>query len=213
MKIKDLFSRKRPFPYLTAVIVCICFIVTTIAVIFPAAFPILAWKCPADHFWQYFSGVFLHGTNTSASMAYIHLTANLLMFAPYAVMAEKALGHLKFGIVFAASWLGGSIAFRAVALLFSKGEPSLGAGLSGIAFTFIVVGVSILYRVFKLDKKAFFRQPLAYFFLFGLIGELAVLNPYIAGMGSFILHTCGVLVGLLMAVLFRHHFVLLSDAD
>lgn len=118
-------------------------------------------------------------------------------------MIERMIGHKRFIMVFISSWVGISIAFQIIAWVVAKGEPAYGAGLSGSAYTVIVIGAYILYKVFLLDKKKFLKQPLAYFFIFGLIGEILMLAPGVAGVESMTIHITGVMIGILMIILFK----------
>lgn len=204
MKIKHLYTANRHFPILSFIVAAVCCLVTVTVLIKPEWYPALAWKYPADSIWQHFGGVFLHGTNDgSAAMAAMHLSANLLMFLPFSIMIEKSIGHAKFGFAFLTSWLSSALAFVTVAAAISNGEDAYGAGLSGVSYSMITIGCAILIQIFLMDKKRFFRQPLAYVFLGGMVCELAMLNPYIAGIGSFILHLSGIFVGLILSIAFR----------
>lgn len=203
MKIKNLYTANRHFPILSVIVAAICCLITVTVLIKPEWYPVLAWKYPADNIWQCFGGVFLHGTSGgSAAMAAAHLSANLLMFLPFSIMIEKSIGHAKFGFAFLISWLSAALAFMILAAAFSSGKDAYGAGLSGVSYSMITIGCAILIRIFLMDKKRFFRQPLAYVFLGGMVCELAMLNPYIAGIGSFILHLSGIFVGLILSIAF-----------
>lgn len=202
MKITDLY-KNRSFPWITFVVAVCCVFVTLISVVKPEAYNSLAWSNSPQYIWQYISGAFLHGTGSGFSMAIMHLIANFLMFIPYGVMIEKLIGHKRFGAVFIVSWLGVSAVFQLIALVISKGETAYGAGLSGSSYAVIVMGVYILFKLFQSDKSKFFRQPLAYIFLSGLIGELFLLMPFVAGVASMVLHLAGIVIGVIMTFVFR----------
>lgn len=204
MKIASLYKKNRGVPWISLSITLYCFAITGIAIIRPEMYESLAWSKYPKYIWQYCSGAFLHGTGESVSMAVMHLLANVLMFVPYAIMIEKMLGHKKFGVVFLCSWLGVSAAFQVYVWMFvPNGEPAYGAGLSGISYAMIAIGVFILFRLFLQDKRGFFRQPLAYLFVGGLLGELLMLMPNVAGVALMIIHITGIIIGLIMVIVFR----------
>lgn len=208
MRITDLYKKNREVPWITLGVVFICLAVTFIAIIRPDMYEGLAWSNTPEYIWQYVSGVFLHGTGDSVSMAIAHLLANLCMFLPYAIMIEKLVGHKKFAIIFLCSWIGVSVTFQIIARIISKGKPAYGAGLSGSAYTMIAIGAFVLFKVFLLDKKKFFRQFLSYFFIFGLIGEILMLRPDIAGGASMAIHITGVIIGMIMVIIFNKTLLL-----
>lgn len=204
MKITALYKKNRDIPWISLSVVFCCFVITAIAVIRPEMYYNLAWSKYPAYIWQYFSGAFLHGTSESTSMAVMHLSANILMFLPYAVMIEKMLGHQKFGIIFLCSWLGISAVFQVYVWMFvPQGEAAYGAGLSGSSYAVIAIGAYILFRLFLQDKRGFFRQPLAYLFVSGLLGELFILSPSVAGVASMLVHITGIMIGVLMVIVFH----------
>lgn len=191
-------------PWITLGVVGCCVVLTMIVICWPDIYEKLAWSSPAEYFWQYVSGAFVHGDKTSATMAVAHLVANLAMFVPYGIMIEGLLGHKRFGIVFLASWLGISAVFQIIAWsVVPAGEVAYGAGLSGSSYAVLVMGVVALFQVFLLDKKKFWKQPLSYVFLSGAIGELFMLLPGVAGVLSMVIHLAGIGIGVVMTVVFH----------
>ena len=205
MKISALFAKKHSFPWVTWSVTLCCIMVTGISILWPHLYEELAWSNQPTHLWQYVSGAFLHGDqNKQLPLTLAHLIVNLLMFIPYGVMIENLLGHKRFGITFLWSWLGTSAVFQIfVYATVPTGAVAYGAGLSGSSFAIIAMGAFILFRIFLLDKKKFFRQPLAYIFLSGLIGELSFLHPNVAGISSLIIHLSGIAIGIICTVIFR----------
>lgn len=205
MKISALYAKKYPFPWVTWSVTLSCILITGISILWPQLYEELAWCNQPTHLWQYVSGAFLHGDqNKQLPMTLSHLIANLLMFIPYGVMIENLLGHNRFGITFLCSWLGISAVFQIYAYAtVPAGAVAYSAGLSGSSFAVIAMGAFILFRFFLVDKKNFFRQPLAYIFLSGLIGELSFLTPSVAGVGSLVVHLCGIAIGIICSIVFR----------
>ena len=204
MKISSLFTQKHKIPWITLIVIFCCILVTSISVVSPTAYEKLAWSNHPERLWQYISGAFLHGDGSGPAMAIAHLLANFLMFAPYAIMAEKLIGNKNFGLVFLSTWLGISAIFQILVwITVPAGEIAYGAGLSGSAFAVTVVGAFILFRVFLIDKKLFFRQPLAYVFISGLISELMLLSPGVAGVSSMIIHLSGLFIGIILTLTYK----------
>lgn len=206
MKISALFTHNKRFPWVCLGVTLCCCLVTAISLLLPESYNALAWCNKPQYFWQYFSGTFLHGTKDDGlALAIAHLVANILMFLPYGIILEKLLGSKKFGLLFLISWLGICAAFQLIVLATAPaGQTVYGAGLSGSAYAVTAVGAYVLFRVFLPNKKQFFRQPLAYVFLGGLIGESVLLIPNpVAGLGSLYIHLTGLGIGILLAILLR----------
>lgn len=204
MRISSLFTQKHKIPWITFIVIFCCILVTSIAVISPFAYEKLAWSNHPAHLWQYISGAFLHGDGSGPAMAIAHLLANFLLFIPYAIMVEKLIGSKHFGVVFLSTWLGISAIFQILVLItVPAGEIAYGAGLSGSAFAVTVIGAFILIKVYTIDKKLFFRQPLAYIFIGGFISELVLLSPDIAGVSSMIIHMSGLLIGMILTLIYK----------
>lgn len=204
MTIVNIYKKNRCFPWGSLAVVLACFLVTGIAVARPELYESLAWSKYPVYPWQYVSGAFLHGTGGDLPLTVMHLVANLLMFLPYAVLLEGMLGHKKFGLVFLASWLGISLVFQGFAwLAVPAGEAAYGAGLSGSSYAVIAMGAYVLFCLFRRNKGRFFRQPLAYVFLSGLLGEVLILLPMVAGIGSMVIHLAGIFIGAIMTFLYR----------
>ena len=204
MRISSLFTQKHKIPWITLIVIFCCVLITSISVVSPVAYEKLAWSNHPEHSWQYISGAFLHGDSSGPAMAIAHLLVNFMLFVPYAIMAEKLIGSKSFGFVFLSTWLGISAIFQILVLItVPTGEIAYGAGLSGSAFAVTVVGAFILFRVFMIDKKLFFRQPLAYVFISGLISELILLSPDIAGVSSMIIHLAGLLIGIILTIIYK----------
>lgn len=204
MKISSLYTKNHAFPWITMAVTICCLLVTTLFILFPHLYTELAWSNQPKHFWQYVSGAFLHGDETGFGMAVAHLVANCLMFIPYAIMIEKLIGHQKFGIVFLTTWICISIVFQIIThTIIPAGKLAYGNGLSGSSFAVTIMGAYILFRVFSLNKKYFFRQPLGYIFISGLLGELISLHPGVAGIHSMMIHLAGIALGILLVLIYK----------
>lgn len=127
----------------------------------------------------------------------------LFLFLLYGIMIEKLLGHLRGGCIFMISGASSLVVLRIIKLVMASGIATYGAGLSGIVYSLSVTSIYILAQTFFMDKKMFWRQPLAYCFLLGFVGELLVLNPVIAGIETFIINLCGLITGVVATKIFR----------
>ena len=204
MRISSLFIQKHKVPRITLIVIFCCVLVTSISIVSPDAYEKLAWSNHPEYLWQYISGAFLHGDSSGPAMAIAHLLANFLLFVPYAIMTEKLIGSKNFGFVFLSTWLGISAIFQILVLItVPEGQMAYGAGLSGSAFAITIMGAYILFRVFMINKKLFFRQPLAYIFISGLISELMLLSPDVAGVSSMIIHLSGLLIGIILTLIYK----------
>lgn len=204
MRISSLFTQKHKIPLITLIVIFCCVLITWVSGVSPSAYEKLAWSNHPEYLWQYISGVFLHGDNSGPAMAIAHLLANLLLFVPYAIMVEKLIGSRNFGVIFLSTWLGISAIFQIIAFMtVPAGEIAYGAGLSGSAFAVTVLGAFVLFRIFMIDKKLFFRQPLAYIFIGGLFSQIILLSPDIAGVSSMIIHLSGLMIGSILTMIYK----------
>jgi len=207
--IKQLFSRNQAIPVISLLVAGLCVVITVIAYVQPDLYSQLAFTYPTDHPWQYVSGVFLHGAgDRSLGLTVAHLMANMLLYLPYSIIVEKALGRKKYSVAFLISLVVSSVVFQVYAAHLMKfaggeGQGAVGAGLSGIAFSMVAMGTYLIFKACKSNPHNAFRQPLTYLFIFGFLGQLFILNPLIAGMGSFFIHTAGVITGILLTIIFR----------
>lgn len=148
-------------------------------------------KTNPDHIWQYASGIFVHGIEPRWFM-WIHLIMNLCALIPFGILVENTVGSRKTFVVFMIEWLVTIILFQI--LFLNKIQRS--AGISSIAYTFATIAFYYAYRVWKSDKKGFWKQWLAYYYVFEFFGMISLLNP-LAGIEALLLHLSGVVVGVL----------------
>lgn len=207
--IKSLYTKNQEFPYVSFFIASLCVVITTLAYLDQSLYPLLVSTYPVDYSWQYISGAFLHGLGDGHfAITFVHLFINLLMFLPYAIIIEKALGHRNFVITFLLAWISFSVTFqllsRQVLLAYgASGEKATGAGLSGIAFSYIAMGTYVILSICATNPTLALKQPLTYLFGLGLVGELLILNPRLAGMSPFLMHVVGIVTGIILVIIFR----------
>lgn len=203
MRIKDVFCKSRG-NYLVSLllgITCIMVIVMTINDV--DKYNIFSFCFPAEYPWQHFSGIFVHGTPQAPVVISIaHLLFNLMLLFPFGILIEKIVGSNRFSVITLASWIVQAVAFYVTASAITpESETARGAGISGITFMYGTIGAYVLYKLFRMNKRVFFRQILTYIYLNILIVMILMLNPFVAGVSSFIVHLAGVLIGILFIVL------------
>lgn len=204
--IQKLYRQQKKMSYVSYTISVLAIVITLWVVLKPELYATLSLGYPGTQPWQYITGVFVHGTKDGgAGLALLHLLANLLLFLPYAVPVEKALGQKRFVLALALSLFVNDIVFLTLArhLVQTPEDTATGAGLSGIAFTFITLGTYLILQTVAQNPKKAFREPLTYLFLSGLIAQLFILLPQVAGIASFIVHLAGLTTGLLLLVPYR----------
>lgn len=182
-----------------------CILVMAITLISPEKYNVFTFCYPIEYAWQFLTGIFVHGTPEFPIAASIgHLIFNLLLVLPFGILIEKIIGSDKFGIITIIVWMMQSIVFQIIAMMITpKGESARGAGISGLAFMYGTIGIYILFRLLKTDKKVFFRQVLTYIYLNIVIVMIAMLNPFVAGVSSFIVHSIAVLSGIVVILITR----------
>ncbi len=203
---RRLFCHPRTLPRLSFAIALLAVLVTALVLLVPQVYAELVLAHPDTRPWQYLTGVFVHGTEEGGpALALVHLFANLLLFLPYAVPVENALGRGKFFIVFFSSLFVNDLSFKLMAdrLVQTAEETATGAGLSGIAFTFIVLGTYLIGKLCAMDFKKARKNPLTYLFAAGFVGQLFIFNPRLAGTASLVIHLAGVITGVLFLFVFK----------
>lgn len=209
MKIRDVFFKSYKNFIVSILLGITCLIVITMTVNDVNKYNMFSLCFPVEYPWQYFSGIFVHGTPQFPIVASIaHLLFNMLLIIPFGILVEKVVGSNRFSLITIISWIVQAIAFYMIASMITpENEIARGAGISGIAFMYGTIGAYVLYGIFKLSKKGFFKQILTYIYLNILIAMLILLNPFVAGVSSFIIHIIGVLIGILFVIL-NHRFII-----
>lgn len=194
-------SPKRGIPVLTVAIAAVCVAIALLCSAFPDIWYLLANRSSPEYFWQYASGVFVHGSPLDGTLAvwsiWAHLGVNMLMFIPMASVAEKTLGKARLLVVLASAWLVSSVLFLAL----TRGQDVLSCGISDVAFSAVPIGFSHVFHIWKKDKKAFFKTPAGFGYLLVFLVVAATLVTF-TGV-SFVLHFSGLMVGLLFLLLFK----------
>lgn len=204
MKIKDIYlSKNKCVVSIVIAILCIC--VTTVSFIIPSTYTALAYSYPIKYPWQIISGLFLHGSPELSTIGCVgHLIFNLLLVLPFGIMIEKILGSKRFLIVSLILWVVNIATFYVLAITSTPaGETSYGAGISGVAFSYGVMGLYVLIRLFIYTKVKIFKQVSFYLLLNIILIMLIMINPIVAGVSSMIIHIVAVVTGVIITLILR----------
>lgn len=204
MKIKDIYQRKSNY-IVSICIAILCVVVTLISLFVPNTYQAIAYAYPIKYPWQIATGVFLHGApNLPIAGSVGHLIFNLVLVIPFGIMVEKILGSKRFALMTLLLWLINAITFYIIAFVITpKGETAYGAGISGIAFSYGTIGLFSLCTLAKKNFKLMFKQVSFYLLLNIIIAMIVMVNPYVAGVSSMIVHVVAIIFGIVFAVFYR----------
>ena len=232
MKIRDIYLNKK-VPVVSITIALLCIIVTVISQLIPSTFMAFAFVYPVQYPWQLITYVFLQGIPQNmmpegAQYSSMHLTIgqlgfNLLLILPFGILVEKVIGSKKFMLLSAASWLANVVTSLIMGYIITREGAQFGVvGASGIAFTFMPVGMYILFVMGKrYGFGKLFKQISFYVLMSIAIPTLVIsLSPNVGGVTgipSMVIHLMGLVVGVVFAVIFRKtikgYFVTEEDAQ
>lgn len=190
---------------ITLIIAGLCVIVTEIGMLEPELYEAIAYAYPITYPWQICTGVFLHGApDLPMEVSIGHLVFNLLLVIPFGLMTEKILGSKRFALMSLVMWMVNAITFYIIAIVITpQGERALGAGISGVAFSYGIIGAYSLYVLGKKNFRLLLKQGDFYLLMNIMIAMILMVNPYVAGKSSMIIHIVAILAGLLFAAFYR----------
>jgi len=165
-------------------------IVSLCGLLIPGLFENLCYKTRPEHFWQVFSGAFVHNIDPT-TIFFVHLGMNLIGLVPFGILLEKRMGRKMLDIFTLIVWLATSLLFQ----LITWNNPSTAAGISAIGYAYAGAGFTFVFPLLKGHWKEAAKQPLFWFFAFEAFGLLSQLNPLL-GMTSLLLHSFGLLLGI-----------------
>ena len=203
MKIKELFKKVKGNNLITIVLSISCIIMIGITINNTEKYNLFSFCYPIEHIWQYFTGIFVHGIpNISYAFSIGHLCFNLVMLVFWGLLVEKIIGDKAFSILVIITWIFNSLAIQIYGRLFIPiGETGRGAGISCICFMLGTIGIYILLKLYKNNKKAIFKQLLGIIYLNLIFALIVMFNPFVAGITPFVIHTLGVIVGIVYIVI------------
>ena len=199
MKIKELFKKVKGNNLITIVLSISCIIMIGITINNTEKYNLFSFCYPIEHIWQYFTGIFVHGIpNISYAFSIGHLCFNLVMLVFWGLLVEKIIGDKAFSILVIITWIFNSLAIQIYGRLFIPiGETGRGAGISCICFMLGTIGIYILLKLYKNNKKTIFKQLLGIIYLNLIFALIVMFNPFVAGIASFAIHTLGVMIGII----------------
>ncbi len=214
MKIKNIYLNKKT-PVISIAIALLCVIVTLISQLVPSTYMALTFTYPVRYPWQLITYIFLQGVPgellppdfpySSMELTIGHLGYNLLLLLPFGVLVEKVIGSKRFLALFASAWIVDAILNFIMGVIYTKdGESFAVSGASGIAFSFMPVGVYILCVMAKRYGFGKLFRQVSFYLLMGIALPTAVISlmPNIAGVAgipSMIIHLIALAIGVVFA--------------
>lgn len=203
MKLRNIFVKSKGNLTVSLTLAATCIMVIFMTLSSESVYNMFTTCYPADFWWQYTSGMFVHGMPQLGALGSIlHLGFNLLMIVPFGMLCEKIIGsnRLSFATI-PFCILQAVVIFSVAAYITPEGEKARAAGISGLGYMYLTIGTYILFLIMKHNKKAFFKQVLTYVYLNIIIDALIVAG--IAGVSSLAVHMLGVVCGVAVIVIFR----------
>ena len=197
MKYSELLKQKKG-SFITTILCLTCVLSTALTLFNEEMHAVFACYMPMRHWWQFFSGIFVHGTPNHPIWfnVLLHLLPNLLVLFPCAVLLEKLIGGWRFGVCsFFIVVLNAGIACfmnRNAAL----GDNAFYVGISAVACSYGVFALYVVIRMILKERKAFFRHIASYLLLVSVFVFLLYSRFYIPW--SFNPHWFGSLIGLIL---------------
>lgn len=214
MNIRDIYLNKK-VPAASIAMALLCIIITLISQLVPSTYIAFAYTYPVRYLWQLITYIFLQGVPgellppdfpySSMELTIGHLGYNLLLILPFGILVEKVIGSKRFLALFASTWIVDVILNFIMGVIYTKdGDSFAVSGASGLAFSFMPVGIFILFVMGK--KYGFgklFRQ-VSFYLLMGIALPTAVISliPNIAGVAgipSMIIHLIALAIGVVFA--------------
>lgn len=174
----------KKYPVVTMLTV-ICFLFAIATQINRGMYDMFSYHSVPKHFWQYFSGAFMHGSEIApAWFLWVHLSMNLLMIIPFGILLEKNMGTKTTFWVFLIALIMCSVMFQ----ILMHGKDEVATGISAIGYAFVAGGV---VQICKSWKHYSVKCKVIYIFLCSL--AIVMLLPMITGWISTCLHISGIL--------------------
>ena len=232
MKIRNIYLNKK-VPAVSITIALLCIIITMISQLIPSTYTAFKLMYPVQYPWQLITYIFPQGAPkellpadfqySAMQLTIGHLGYNFLLILPFGILVEKVVGSRRFLMLFAASWVADVIVTLIMGYFYTRNGDIFGvSGASGLAFTFMPVGVYILFvmgRKYGFGKL--FKQISFYVLLLIAIPTVAIsFIPDIAGVTgipSMVIHLIALVIGVIFAAVFRKmingYFVTETDAQ
>ncbi|MDE6906333.1 MAG: rhomboid family intramembrane serine protease [Lachnospiraceae bacterium] len=174
----------KKYPVVTMLtVICLLFAIAT--QINSGMYDMFSFHSIPKHFWQYFSGAFMHGSEIApAWFLWVHLIMNFLMIIPFGILLEKNKGSKITFWVFFVALIMCSVAFQ----ILLHGKDEVATGISAIGYAFVTGGVAQICRLWKCYSV---KSRIIYILLCLL--AVIMLLPMITGWVSTCLHISGII--------------------
>lgn len=218
MKIRNIYFGKR-IPFFCIAMSVLCIAITLISQLIPFTFMAFAFTYPVNYPWQLITYIFLQGIPaellppdlpySAMEITIGHLGYNLLLILPVGILVEKVISSKRFLVLNAGAWAANlTVNFILGIISTNLGGNIVASGASGIAFTYMPVGIYILFVMGrKCGFGKLFRQ-VSFYLLMGIaIPTMAIaVMPNVAGVTgipSMVIHLTAIAVGIVFAIIFR----------
>lgn len=228
MKIRNIYLNKK-VPVISIAIALLCVVITLISQLVPSTFMAFTFSFPVEYPWQLITYIFLQGIPgdlmppdlpySSMEITIGHLGYNLLLILPFGIFAEKVIGSKRFLTLFGATWIVNLIVNIIMGMIYTKdGGTFAVSGASGLAFSFMPVGIFILYVMGKKYGSGKLFRQVSFYLLMGIAIPTMVISlmPDIAGVAgvlSMIIHLIALVMGVVFAVIFKGKIKEFFDAQ
>ena len=134
-----------------------------------------------------------------------HLGYNLLLILPFGILVEKVIGSKRFLALFASTWIVDVTVNFIMGMIYTEdGDSFAVSGASGLAFSFMPVGIFILFVMGKRYGFGKLFMQVSFYLLMGIALPTAVISliPNIAGVAgipSMIIHLTALAIGVVFA--------------
>ena len=218
MKIRDIYFGKG-LCIVSLMIASLCIAITIISQLNPNMYMTFVFSYPIKYPWQLLTYVFLHGYTpellppdfpySPMQLTVGHLIYNLFLVLSFGVLIEKVIKSRRLLGLSVTAWLANvTFAIVSAMIITPKGETTMAAGASGVAFSYMPVG---MYIIFVLGKKygfgKLFKQGSFYMMsLMATVTLIIALSPSVkgvTGIWSMIVHIIGIIVGVEFAIIYR----------
>ena len=228
MKIRDIYFSKG-LCIVSLAIAFLCILITTIAQLIPSAYMTFVFTYPLKYPWQLITYVFLHGyiaelippelPYNPMQLTIGHLIYNLLLVIPFGVLIEKVIKSKRLLLLSITAWLI-NVTFSIILAIVNtpEGETTMVAGASGLVFSYMPIG---MYIIFVMGKKYGFGQlfkQIPFYLLLPIATATLIiaLSPDVkgvAGIWSMIMHLIGIFVGVTFSVIYNKRIKDFFDQD
>lgn len=190
MKFCDFYRKNKKFPIVICAMTVLCLFISIPTYFYPELYSIFALWTQPKHLWQYITFIFEHGVEPRWFL-WLHLGMNLMGLLPFGILVEKMFGSKKTIAVFGVEWIVTIALFQ----ILRNGQYTSMAGISSIGYAYATIAFAYFIKIWRIERKKMWFQPLTYFYIFEIFGMITMLNPLMTGWVSLWIHLSGICVG------------------